>query len=109
MTEKFEIVRTGVVVAFDADTGEPLLVNEIYEEVTPNTQTYSRDPIDTDRTFVEAEARRLHGSRNIDILAVASGDLEMSEDVPVEWSVDIQARKLVQREAPIQQLPRTDC
>ncbi len=108
MTEHIEIVRTGVVLAFDADTGEPLLVNEIYEEVIPDNPTYSRDPIDADRAYVEAEARRSYGSRNIDIIAVASNDLDISEDVPVEWSVDIPSRRLVQREVTIPLVPNPD-
>ena len=98
MTEHIDIVRTGVVLAFDADTGESLLVNEIYEEVSPDNATYSRYPIDTDLTFVETEARRTHASRNFDIIAVTSADLTLSEDVPVEWSVDLRTRKIVQRE-----------
>ena len=100
MTETFEIARTGVVVAFDADTGEPLIVNEIYEEVIEGKADYSQVPTDEDCEVIEAEAQRSYASKKIDIIAAPNSDLSMSEDVPVEWQVDLESRKLVQKERP---------
>lgn len=100
MNEHFEIARTGVVVAYDADTGETLIVNEIFEEVTAEQTDYSKAPTDNDCDALKEEARRSYGSRKIDVIAASNNDLAISEEVPVMWQVDLQSRKLVQNENP---------
>lgn len=101
MDDRFEINRTGVVVAFDAETGHVLLVNEIYEEVIDGGGAQSKPPDDKDRDELRKLAASSFASRKVDVIAVAQRDLRLAGNAPPsEWFVDRTSRTLSRRPRP---------
>lgn len=88
--EKFDIVLTGIIFAYDTDTGDVVHIDEIHEEVADGEEEkLRRAPCQADCDTIRELAAADHPRRKIDVLAVAAADeVEVPSAGRVRFHVD---------------------
>lgn len=96
---KFDIMMTGVIFAFDEDTGDVLHVDEIYEEVPEgHADKMRRTPSEADCDVIRELAAADHPRRKVAVIAMAADDeVDTPSEGRSEFHVDPATRKLRMR------------
>jgi hypothetical protein len=84
----------GVVVAFDADTGEVLDVHEKFVETVDGKPGCATDITRIECEEIRADAARSFPHRRVDVIAGSSEMGQREEEAPVRYRVDPMTRKL---------------
>jgi hypothetical protein len=91
---KIDHVLIGVVVAYDADTGEVLDVNERFVETVDGKPGYATEITPTECDEIRADLARSFPERRLDVLVAPREMVEREKEVPVAYHVDPMTRKL---------------
>ena len=96
---KIDHVLVGIVVAFDADTGEVLDINEKFVEIVDGKPGYGTEITPTECEEVRADTARSFPHRRVDLVVAPPEMVQREGEAPVRYHVDPMTRKLrVERE-----------
>ena len=84
----------GVVVAFDADTGDVLHVHQKFVEVVDGEPSYSTEMTPDECEEIRAEAARYHPRQRVDVIMPPPELVQRDGEAPVRYHVDPMTRKL---------------
>jgi len=84
----------GVVVAFDAETGDVLHVHKKFVETCDGEPSCSTDITPEEREEIRSEAARCHSRRRVDVLVAPPEPSEREDEAPLRYHVDPMSRKL---------------
>ena len=93
MSPKIDNRRIGIVVTFDADTGDVLHVHEKLVETIDGESSYSTDITADECEETRAYAARTFPRRRVDVI-VASPELHQADAPGMRYHVDPMSRKL---------------
>lgn len=84
----------GVVVAFDAETGDVLHVHKKFVETCDGEPSCSTDITPEEREEIRSDAARCHSRRRVDVLVAPPELGEREDEAPLRYHVDPMSRKL---------------
>jgi hypothetical protein len=87
-------LQVGLIVAFDADTGDVLHVHEKFVETIDGKPACSTDVTPDECEAVRLDAVRNHPRRRVDVLAAPPEMGQREDESPVRYHVDPMIRKL---------------
>jgi hypothetical protein len=90
---KFDLVLAGVIVAFDAETGDPLHVHEKYVETVDDKPICSAEITSDECEKIRAEATRNYPRRRVDVITERP-ELDELEGQFRRYHVDPMTRRL---------------
>lgn len=100
---KFEIKLVGVVVAFDADTGDVLHVRETFMQTIDGKGAYPTEISSDECEEVRADAAKNFPRRRVDVITAPPEAGQQEGEAPKRYHVDPMTRRL--RAVPDQQWP----